>query len=86
MSPLRNMAFNTGAISPSRKPDRIEVFVGSPERESPEDDGVDSTNLRPEIQKTMLRETNARKKMSGSRLTKDIIITEESDLYIEEQN
>ena len=31
MSPLRNMAFNTGAISPSRKPDRIEVFVGSPE-------------------------------------------------------
>ena len=56
MSPLRNMAFNTGVVSKNRKADRIEVFVGSREGDSPDEDGVESTNLKPEIQKTMLRD------------------------------
>lgn len=49
MSPLRNMAFNTGAISANRKGDRIEIYVGTAEQESPEDDDGQSSNLRPEI-------------------------------------
>ena len=40
MSPLRNMAFNTGVVSANRKIDRIEVFVASPDEDLRDDDGV----------------------------------------------
>ena len=58
MSPLRNMAFNTGVVSANRKIDRIEVFVGSPDEQDRGEDGVQSTMLKKKKKKTMLREPN----------------------------